>query len=64
MPDKGGVDCKIKKVIAKRIIICCVSQLPYFIFIDSGVKTCIYTRLCITYYIYAYQDFWEKLRCS
>jgi len=40
VPDKGGIDCKNKKVIAKRIIICCVSQLPYFIFIDSGVKTC------------------------
>ena len=62
MPDKGGIDCKNKKVIVKRMrIIPCVSQLPYFIFIDSGIKTCIYTRLCITYYIYAYNDFGRSL---
>ena len=31
MPDKGGIDCKNKKVIVKRMrIIPCVSQLPYF----------------------------------
>ena len=30
----------------------------------SGDKHVVYTWLCITYYIYAYHDFGEKLRCS
>ena len=31
---------------------------------DVGVKTCAINLACITYYIYAYHDFWKKLRCS
>ena len=27
-------------------------------------KHAVYTWLCITYYVYVYHDFWEKLRCS
>ena len=33
------------------------------IFYDVG-QTCAINLACITYYIYAYHDFWEKLRCS
>ena len=29
---------------------------------DVGVKTCSINPACITYYIYAYHDFGEKLR--
>ena len=31
---------------------------------DVGVKTSAINLACITYYIYAYHDFWKKLRCS
>ena len=31
---------------------------------DVGVKTCAINLACITYYTYAYHDFWKKLRCS
>ena len=31
---------------------------------DVGVKTCAINLACIAYYIYAYHDFWKKLRCS
>ena len=34
------------------------------LYINVGVKTCSINLACITYYIYAYHDFWEKLRCS
>ena len=27
---------------------------------DVGIKTCAINLACITYYIYAYHDFWKK----
>ena len=39
--------------------------LKTFLCINIPVsKHAIYIWLCITYYVYAYHDFWEKLRCS
>ena len=32
------------------------------LYINVGVKTCSINLACITYYIYAYHDFGEKLR--
>ena len=43
-------------------------SLPHIIYIpnrgDVGEITCSVNLACITYYIYAYHDFGEKLRCS
>ena len=39
-------------------------KLLILYFNDVGVKTCAINLACITYYIYAYHDFWKKLRCS